>query len=80
MHSSRSNFTVQLYRAGNVFRGLDGYSSNVHNANDIPDSQDGYGLMFSELLGNDIPNCSSVPPDLNTLHNDMGLHNGEVLD
>lgn len=66
-------------RPGNVFRGLDGYSSNVHNASDIHDAQDGYGLMFSELLGNDIPNCSSVPPDLNTLHNDMGLHNGEGI-
>ncbi|PQQ20523.1 uncharacterized protein Pyn_01163 [Prunus yedoensis var. nudiflora] len=44
---------------------------------DIPDVQDGYGLMISELLGNDFPNCSSVPEDLNSMHNEIGLHNGE---
>lgn len=79
MCSSSSNFTLQLYRTENMFPALDGYPSSAHNANDIPDSQDGYGLMFSEFLGNDIPNCSPVPPDMNPLHNDMGLHNEEVL-
>lgn len=61
------------------FTGRDGFPNNAHNVNEIPDVQDGYGLMISELLGNDMPNCSSVPGDLNALHNDMGLHNGEVL-
>ncbi|XP_019196609.1 PREDICTED: uncharacterized protein At4g26450-like [Ipomoea nil] len=63
--SSETGFTAQ-----------DGFPND---ANDIADVQDGYGLMFSELLGSDIPNCSSVPGDLNTLHNDMGLHNGEGI-
>nr|GMC47354.1 uncharacterized protein At4g26450-like [Ipomoea batatas] len=66
--SSETGFTAQ-----------DGFPNDANNANDIADVQDGYGLMFSELLGNDIPNCSSVPGDLNTLHNDMGLHNGEGI-
>ena len=61
-----------------MYSGLAGFSNNSVNANDIPDVQDGYGLMISELLGNDIPNCSSVPADMNSLHNEMGLHNGEV--
>ncbi|KAL3508298.1 hypothetical protein ACH5RR_027699 [Cinchona calisaya] len=66
-------------RMENVFSGLSGFSNSAHDANDIPDVQDGYGLMISELLGNDIPNCSSVPADMNPLHNDMGLHNGEGI-
>lgn len=63
----------------NVYTSLAGFSNNSVNANDINDVQDGYGLMISELLGNDIPNCSSVPADMNSLHNDMGLHNGEGI-
>ncbi|KAL0306173.1 UNVERIFIED_CONTAM: hypothetical protein Sradi_6034600 [Sesamum radiatum] len=66
-------------RRGDMFTDLDGFPNNVHNANGIPDVQDGYGLMISELLGNDIPNCSSVPTDLNSLHNHMGLPNAESL-
>ncbi|XP_027127703.1 uncharacterized protein At4g26450 isoform X1 [Coffea eugenioides] len=66
-------------RTENVYSGLAGFSNNSVNANDIPDVQDGYGLMISELLGNDIPNCSSVPADMNSLHNEMGLHNGEGI-
>lgn len=61
------------------FTAQDSFPNDANNANDIADAQDGYGLMLSELLGNDIPNCSSVPGDLNPLHNDMGLHNGEVV-
>ncbi|KAI3466360.1 hypothetical protein Pfo_023023 [Paulownia fortunei] len=66
-------------RGDTVFTDLDGFPNNVHNANEIPDVQDGYGLMISELLGNDSPNCSSVPTDLNSLHNDVGLPNGEGI-
>ncbi|KAL0399032.1 UNVERIFIED_CONTAM: hypothetical protein Sradi_2246500 [Sesamum radiatum] len=66
-------------RRGDMFTDLDGFPNNVHNANGIPDVQDGYGLMISELLGNDIPNCSSVPTDLNSLHNHMGLPNAEGI-
>ncbi|KAK6149479.1 hypothetical protein DH2020_017004 [Rehmannia glutinosa] len=62
-----------------VFTDLDGFPNTVHNANGIPDVQDGYGLMISELLGNDSPNCSSVPGDLNSLHNHMGLPNTEGI-
>ncbi|KAI3456733.1 hypothetical protein Pfo_013396 [Paulownia fortunei] len=66
-------------RGDTVFTDLDGFPNNVHNANGIPDVQDGYGLMISELLGNDSPNCSSVPTDLNSLHNHMGLPNAEGI-
>ncbi|XP_060199078.1 uncharacterized protein At4g26450 [Lycium barbarum] len=61
------------------FTGTDGFSNNAHSTNNIPHAQDGYGLMISELLGNDIGNCSPLPGDMNSLHNDMGLHNGEGM-
>lgn len=67
-----------LHRDETLFTGLDSLTSNTQNVNDISGVQDGYGLMISELLGNDMPNCSSVPADVNSLHNDMGLNNGEV--
>ena len=51
---------------------------NPQNSTENPDGQDGYGFMISELLGNDVPNCSSVQPDMNPLHNDIGLNHGEV--
>ncbi|KAM3343212.1 hypothetical protein P3S68_025301 [Capsicum galapagoense] len=66
-------------RAEVVFTGTDGFSNNAHNTNNLPHTQDGYGLMISELLGNDIANCSPLPADMNSLHNDMGLHNGEGM-
>lgn len=62
-----------------VFTGTDGFSNNAHSTNNISHAQDGYGLMISELLGNDIANCSPLPADMNSLHNDMGLHNGEGM-
>ncbi|CAN4117855.1 unnamed protein product [Withania somnifera] len=62
-----------------VFTGTDVFSNNAHSTNNIPHAQDGYGLMISELLGNDITNCSPLPADMNSLHNDMGLHNGEGM-
>ncbi|CAO2835686.1 unnamed protein product [Amaranthus hypochondriacus] len=51
---------------------------NPQNTTENPDGQDGYGSMISELLGNDVPNCSSVQPDLNTFHTDIGLNHGET--
>ncbi|XP_030929583.1 uncharacterized protein At4g26450 isoform X3 [Quercus lobata] len=60
-----------------AYTGLEGFSNNAQNTNDIPDVQDGYGLMISELLGGDFPNCSSVPGDISSMHNEMGLPNGE---
>ncbi|CAK9157814.1 unnamed protein product [Ilex paraguariensis] len=62
-----------------VYTGLESFPTHAHNSNDMPDVQDGYGLMISELLGNDIPSCSSVSADINFLHNDMGLDNGEGI-
>ncbi|KAM2613911.1 hypothetical protein TB2_028589 [Malus domestica] len=59
------------------FTPLEGFSNHAQNPNDIPDAQDGYGLMISELLGTDFPSCSTVPGDLNPLPNEIGLHNGE---
>ena len=61
-----------------MFPGLEGFPNHPHNAADIHDVQDGYGLMISESLGSDFPNCSSVPGDMNSVHNEMGLHNGTV--
>ncbi|RDY02783.1 hypothetical protein CR513_13713, partial [Mucuna pruriens] len=59
-----------------MFPGLEGFSNHAQNAADIHDVQDGYGLMISELLGPDFTNCSSVPGDINSVHNEMGLHGG----
>lgn len=60
-----------------VYTDLESFPNHEQSTGDIPDVQDGYGLMISELLGNDFPNCSSVPGNINPLHNDIGLHNGE---
>ncbi|XP_073298981.1 uncharacterized protein At4g26450-like [Primulina huaijiensis] len=65
--------------ADSVFTDLDGFPNNLQNANEIPDVQDGYGLMFSDLLGNHSPHSSSVPADLNSLHSEMGIPNGEGI-
>ncbi|XP_054796782.1 uncharacterized protein At4g26450 isoform X2 [Prosopis cineraria] len=60
-----------------MFAGLEGFSNHAQNAGELHDVQDGgYGLMLSELLGSDFPNCSSVPGDMNSVHNEIGLHNG----
>ncbi|XP_016472106.2 uncharacterized protein At4g26450 [Nicotiana tabacum] len=72
-------FSNQERRSEVVFTETDDFSNNAHSTNNIPNAQDGYGLMISELLGNDIANCSSLPEDMNSLHNDMGLHNGEGM-
>ncbi|XAR56855.1 hypothetical protein NMG60_11037476 [Bertholletia excelsa] len=66
-------------KAEPAFTGLESFSNHAPSTNDISDVQDGYGLMFSEFLGTDISNCSSVPPDINSLHHDMALHNGEGI-
>ncbi|KAL8033253.1 hypothetical protein ABFX02_13G150200 [Erythranthe guttata] len=60
-----------------VFTDLDGFANNV-SADGISDAQDGYGLMISEFLGNVSPNCT-VPTDLNSLHNHIGLPNAEGI-
>ncbi|KAJ7973676.1 putative Transmembrane protein [Quillaja saponaria] len=64
-------------KAEAIFTGLEGFVNHAQNTGDIPDAQDGYGLMISELLGSDFPNCSSVPGNINSMHTEMGLHNGE---
>ncbi|XP_062168823.1 uncharacterized protein At4g26450 isoform X2 [Alnus glutinosa] len=64
-------------RKETVYTSLESFSNNVQNTNDISDVQDGYGLMFSGLLGDDFPNCSSVPGGISSMHNEMSLPNGE---
>lgn len=64
-------------KTGTEFIPLDGFSNQAQNSSDVPDAQDGYGLMISELLVNDFPTCSSVPEDLTPLPNDIGLPNTE---
>lgn len=66
-------------RADTLFNDLVGFPSNMHNSNGIPDVQDGYGLMISELLANESPSSSSVHTDLNSLNNHMGLPNTEGM-
>ncbi|XP_051124809.1 uncharacterized protein At4g26450-like [Andrographis paniculata] len=65
-------------RADTLFTDLDGFPNNMHNSDGIPDVQDGYGLMISELLGNDSPSCSAQT-DLNSLNNHMALSNTEGM-
>ena len=57
---------------------VESFQNSSHNSNHNADGQDGYGFMISELLGNDVPNCSSVQPDMNSLQHEMGVHHGEV--
>ncbi|XP_059666618.1 uncharacterized protein At4g26450 isoform X2 [Cornus florida] len=81
------NDSVHEHKASNnserkaepVFTDLESFPNHTQNTSDIADAQDGYGLMISELLGTDISNCPSVPPDINSLHNEMALHNGEGI-
>ncbi|KAL9236244.1 hypothetical protein vseg_010940 [Gypsophila vaccaria] len=70
-------FSAQSAEAGSA--NVETFSDNPQHTNDNPDGQDGYGLMISELLGNDVPNCAVVRPDMNSLQNDMGLHHGEGI-
>lgn len=70
-------FNMPERKTETAFTGLEGFPNPAPNAVDIPDAQDGYGLMISELLGNDFANCSSVPGEINALDN-ISLHNGEV--
>ncbi|XP_019431982.1 PREDICTED: uncharacterized protein At4g26450-like isoform X1 [Lupinus angustifolius] len=63
-------------KTDNMFQGLEGFTNHAQSTGDINDVQDGYGLMISELLATDFPNCSSVPSDINSVHNEMDLHNG----
>lgn len=68
-------------KTGTAHSSLEDFQNHMDSTGDLPDAQDGYGLMISELLGNDISSCSSVPADITGLHNEMGLHNGaEILD
>ncbi|XP_021759071.1 uncharacterized protein At4g26450-like isoform X1 [Chenopodium quinoa] len=71
-----SNTSMKNTEAG--ITSIDGFQ-NPQNATENPDGQDGYGFMISELLGNDVPNCSSVQPEMNSLHNGMGLNHGEAM-
>ncbi|XP_010251426.1 PREDICTED: uncharacterized protein At4g26450-like isoform X2 [Nelumbo nucifera] len=62
-----------------LYPNMENFPNHTENTGDLPDVQDGYGLMISELLGTDIPNCSSVPADISGLHTEIGLHNGEGI-
>ncbi|XP_050367590.1 uncharacterized protein At4g26450 [Argentina anserina] len=64
-------------KTGTEFIPLDGFSNQPQCSSGMPDTQDGYGLMISELLGNDFPACSSVPENLTPMPNDIGLPNAE---
>lgn len=61
-----------------LFASVGGFPNNLQPSSGINDVHDGYGLMVSDFLGTDIGDCSSVPADFNSLHNEMSLHSGEV--
>jgi hypothetical protein len=73
------DFDTSITKDETVFTGLDNFPSHPQNVSEIPDVQDGYGLMISELLGNDMTNCGSVNPDVNSLQNEMVIHNEEEI-
>ncbi|KAK9121801.1 hypothetical protein Syun_019418 [Stephania yunnanensis] len=54
---------------------MEGFPSHMTGTSDLPDAQDGYGLMISESLGTDISNCLIVPAEIAGLHTDISLHN-----
>ncbi|CAM8949715.1 unnamed protein product [Rhodiola kirilowii] len=62
-----------------VYTGLESFPTRARNNTNGTDVQDGYGLMISELLGNEIPTCSTVAGDINSLHGDMDLHNEQGM-
>ena len=62
-----------------VFMELETFPNHAQNTSDVSDAQDDYGPMISELLGNDISNCSSVSTDINSLDHEMNLHDGEGM-
>ncbi|XP_074310863.1 uncharacterized protein LOC141646800 isoform X3 [Silene latifolia] len=72
-----SNFPTKNSEGG--ITNMVNFADNQQHANDNADGQDKYGLMISELLGNDVPNCSTAQPDINSLQNDMGMHHGEGM-
>ncbi|KAI7752124.1 hypothetical protein M8C21_031648 [Ambrosia artemisiifolia] len=59
-----------------IFTDLGSFPDSMQRVSDMP--QDGYGLMISELLDDDIPN-SSVSTGVNSMHNEMGLPNEEGM-
>ncbi|XP_042494449.1 uncharacterized protein At4g26450 isoform X2 [Macadamia integrifolia] len=65
--------------SGTVYSSLENFPNHTESTGDLPDVQDGYGLMISELLGTDISNCSSVQTNISGLHTEMSLHNGEGI-
>ncbi|POO02905.1 hypothetical protein TorRG33x02_009660 [Trema orientale] len=71
------DLVIEDRKTETVYTDLEGFPNHAQTTGDIPDVQDGLGLMISELLGNEFPNCSSVPEHINPMHNDIGLHNGE---
>ncbi|KAJ4975673.1 hypothetical protein NE237_000779 [Protea cynaroides] len=73
------SFNTSERKSGSVYSSLENFPSHTESNGDLPDVQDGYGLMISELLGTDISNCSSVQENISGLHADMSLHNGEGI-
>ncbi|KAK9093008.1 hypothetical protein Syun_027919 [Stephania yunnanensis] len=54
---------------------MEGFPSHITGTSVLPDAQDGYGLMISELLGTNISNCSTVLAEIAGLHTNISLHN-----
>ncbi|XP_043688954.1 uncharacterized protein At4g26450 isoform X2 [Telopea speciosissima] len=74
-----NSFNTAERKSGTVYSSLENFPSHTETTGDLPDVQDGYGLMISELLGTDISNCSSVQTNISGLHTEMSLHNGEGI-
>ncbi|GAB2279772.1 hypothetical protein Dimus_014411 [Dionaea muscipula] len=60
---------------------LEAFQNHAQDLSANTHTQDGYGLMISELIGTDMQDCSSVQlrPEINPLHSEMSLHPGEGL-
>ncbi|KAG9448873.1 hypothetical protein H6P81_008838 [Aristolochia fimbriata] len=62
-----------------IYSNLENFLTHTENTVDLSNMPDSYGYAISELLGNDMPGCSSVPANMNDLQTDMTLHNQEVI-
>ncbi|KAL7143005.1 hypothetical protein ABFS83_08G162200 [Erythranthe nasuta] len=69
--SPERSIISKLYRGDAVFTDLDGFPNNAHNPDENPDSQDGYGLMISELLGKD-NEVGGIPGDDDSIYMSLG--------
>ncbi|XP_077222318.1 uncharacterized protein At4g26450 isoform X2 [Tasmannia lanceolata] len=72
-------FDTSEQKTNTMYSNLESFFNHAEHTDDIPNVQDGYNFAISELLGTDVPNCSSVPTGISDVQNEMNLHNEEVI-